>query len=120
MRKSGFILVIDSYLVRKGLVSILNHIQGIVILQEFNNTDSLAVYLLKQPVDFIIISQSLFEDSADLFIHDPLLLDKTILLKEGQPKNKTRGDSSPQVFASIHLKEEKEKIVGKVPAQRCE
>jgi len=114
MRKSGFILVIDSYLVRKGMVSILNHIQGIAILEEFNNTDSLAVYLLKQPVDFFIISQSLFEDSADLFIHDPVLLEKTILLKEGQPGNKTRSDSSPQVFASIHLKEEKEKIEGKV------
>jgi DNA-binding NarL/FixJ family response regulator len=114
MRKSGFILVIDSYLVRKGLVSILNHIQGIVILQEFNNTDSLAAYLLKQQVDYIIISQPLFEDSADLFIHDPLLLEKIILLKEGKTKGKTGSDSGPQVFASIHLKEEKEMIMGKV------
>ena len=114
MRKSEFILVIDSYLVRKGMVSILNQIQGIVILQEFNNTGTLAAYLLNQSVDFIIISQSLFEASADLFIHDPVLLEKTILLKEDQPGNKTGSDSSSQVFASIHLREEKEIIIEKI------
>ena len=114
MRKSGFILVIDSYLVRKGMVSILNHINGIVILQEFNNTGTLAAYLLKQSADFIIISQSLFDASADLFINNPFLLEKTILLRDGLPGTKTKGDSGPRVYASIHLREEKEKIVEKI------
>jgi len=114
MKKAGFILVIDSYLIRKGMVSILDHINGIVILQEFNNTGTLAAYLLKQSVDFIIISQSLFDASADLFINNPVLLEKTILLSDELPGTKTMGESSPQVFTSIHLQEEKEKIVEKI------
>ena len=116
MKKSGFILVMDSYLVRKGMVSILNHIHDIAILQEFHNTEALASYLLKQSVDFIIISQSLFEASADLFIRDPALLEKTVLLIDGQPGRKKVGDSASQVHSSIHLSEDKEKIVGKIQA----
>ena len=70
MRRPGFILVIDSYLVRKGMVSILNRIQGITILQEFGNANSLDAYLKKQSVDFIIISQSVFDDSSDAIFRD--------------------------------------------------
>jgi DNA-binding CsgD family transcriptional regulator len=92
----------------------MNHIPGLAILQEFNGTDSLIAYLHKQPVDFIIISQSLFEASADLFISDPVLLEKTILLKEGPPGKKTVGNSGQKGYASIHLREEKEKIVEKI------
>lgn len=116
MKKSGFILVIDSYLVRKGLVSLLQKIRDIAILQEFHSTESLASYLLKQSVDFMIISQSLFDTSADLFIHDPALLEKTVLLKEGVTEKKNAGDSSTQVHTSIYLNEEKEIIVEKIHA----
>lgn len=108
MKKSGFILVIDSYLVRKGMLSLLQKIRGIAVLQEFHTTESLSSYLNKQPVDFMIISQSLFEASAELFIHNPALLEKTVLLKYG--------DTSSQVHASIHLDEEKELIIDKIQA----
>jgi len=114
MRRSGFILVIDSYLIRKGLVSILNQISGLAILQEFNSTDTLHDYLRKQPVDFIIISQSLFDGSADLFINDPDLLEKTILLKEETTGGKKGVDAGLKEQASIHLKDQKDKIVGKI------
>ena len=112
MKRSGFILVIDSYLIRKGLVSILNQIPGLAILQEFSTTDTLHDYLRKQAADFIIISQSLFEASADLFINDPDLLEKTILLKE-ETSGKIKGaDAGLKEQASIHLKDQKHKIVG--------
>jgi len=114
MRKCGFILVIDSYLVRKGMVSVLNQIPGIVILQEFSQSDALPTYLLKQAVDFIIISQGLLESSADLFVHDPHLLDKIILLKDGSGGRNTADDASHQGYASIFLEEDKEKIVAKI------
>ena len=114
MKKSGFILVIDSYLVRKGMVSLLQKISGIAILQEFHNTESLSSYLLKQSVDFMIISQSLFEASSELFIHDPVLLEKTVLLKDGDREKKKDGDAGSQVHASIHLDEEKEEIIEKI------
>jgi DNA-binding NarL/FixJ family response regulator len=114
MRKPGFILVIDSYVVRKGMVSILNRINGISILQEFENADTLAAYLKTRSVDFIIISQSIFDVSSDLFISYPGLLEKTILLKEGLPGKKTPDKSGFHVYVSIHLREEKDKIVEKI------
>jgi DNA-binding NarL/FixJ family response regulator len=114
MRRSGFILVIDSYLVRKGMVSILNHMSGITILKEFGTTEALISYLKNQSVDFIIISQSVFDNSADFFTNYPGLLEKTILLKDGHPGKETPGNSNTQVYPSIHLKEDKEKIVGKI------
>jgi len=86
MRISGFILVIDSYLVRKGLVSMLNRIQDVRVLKEFRATDPFVTYLESHPVDFIIISQSDFDRSVDLFMSKPELLDKTILLEEPQTK----------------------------------
>jgi DNA-binding NarL/FixJ family response regulator len=114
MRRCGFILVIDSYLVRKGLVSVLQQIPGITILQEFSQTHALPGYLLKQAVDFIIISQGLFDSSVDLFVHDPQLLDKIILLKDGSGGEGTAGDQAHQGYASILLEEDKEKIVAKI------
>lgn len=41
MRIRGFILAIDSYLVRKGLVSLLNHLQGVSVIREFDAYDPL-------------------------------------------------------------------------------
>jgi len=114
MRKSAFILVIDSYLVRKGMVSVLHQIPGLRILQEFSHTGSLLAFLRKQPVDFIMISQKLFEASTDLFVQDHFLLDKIILLKEGPGEANTTHNPGPKAHASIHLGEEKEEIIGKI------
>jgi DNA-binding CsgD family transcriptional regulator len=114
MRRSAFILAIDSYLVRKGLVSLLHQIPGLRILQEFSHTGSLLSFLHKQPVDFIIISQKLFEASFDLFVQDPPLLEKIILLKEGPEQENTPHNPGPRAHASIHLGEEKEQILEKI------
>lgn len=111
MRKSGFILVIDSYLVRKGMASILNKIHDVVILQEFSQIRSLEAFLKNHAFDFMIVNQSLFEALADLYNRDPLLLEKTILLREGPRGKQPAEDSGFPVSASIHLKEEKDHIV---------
>ena len=96
MRKAAFILVIDSYLVRKGMVSVLHQIPGLRILQEFSHAGSLLAFLRKQPVDFVIISQKLFEASTDLFVQDPSLLEKIILLKEGPGDPNTTRNAVPK------------------------
>lgn len=114
MRISGFILVIDSYLVRKGVVSMLNRIQGVRVLKEFGATDPFVAYLESHPVDFIIISQSGFDRSVDLFISKPELLDKTILLEEPQKETLMRKRPVHDVHTSIHLMEEKETLIRKI------
>jgi DNA-binding NarL/FixJ family response regulator len=114
MRISSFILVIDSYLVRKGMVYVLNRIQGVRILKEFDTDGPLRTYLENHPVDFIIISQSCFERSADLFMSKPQLLEKTILIEESQKESITVKAQHHGTYTSIHLLEGKEILIHKI------
>jgi len=106
MRISGFILVIDSYVLRLGMVSMLNRIQGVRVLKEFCADDPFLSYLQSHPVDYIIMSQSAFDRSHELFISKPELLEKTILLQSSHTQN--------NVHTSIHLMEDKESIIQKI------
>jgi DNA-binding NarL/FixJ family response regulator len=114
MRISNFILVIDSYLVRKGLVSILNRIQGVRILKEFGADQSFMAYLENHPVDFIIIGQSGFDRSFDLFLSNPGLLEKTIFLQDFTIDGPPGKPPASDVQASIHLMEDREALNGKI------
>jgi len=106
MRIAGFILVIDSYVLRMGMVSILNRIQGVRVLKEFGAGDPFLNYLQSHPVDYIIMSQSEFDRSHELFILKPELLEKTILLQSSHTQQ--------NVHTSIHLMEDKESIIQKI------
>ena len=111
---SGFILVIDSYLVRKGMVSMLNRIQGVRVLKEFGAGDPFAAYLKSHAVDYIIISQSEFDRSLELFISIPELLEKTILLHDAHSQPVAVDLPRKDVRSSIHLMENKESIIQKI------
>jgi len=114
MKISRFILVIDSYIVRKGLVSILNRIQGVRVLREFGTNAPLGSFLQNHPVDFIIISQTGIDRLADLFTTSPELLEKTILIEENI-KNDPSGDSHNHgVLTTINLLEDKEALTTKI------
>jgi len=114
MRISSFILVIDSYLVRLGMVAILNRIQGARVLKEFGAGDPFEAYLKSHPVDYIIISQSLFDRSLELFISKPELLEKTALLQIAHTEGFTLDLSSHDVHTTIHLLEGKDNIINKI------
>ncbi len=114
MRISGFILLIDSYLLRLGLVSILNRIQGVRVLKEFDSGDPFLAYLMSHPVDYMIMSQSIFDSSPELFISKPELLEKTILIHDHGKKALSSGLSPHDVHTSIGLMEEKDSIVQKI------
>ena len=107
MRSSGFILAIDSYLVRVGLISLLSRIQGVRIVREFSTADTFQQYANRQDIDFLVINQSLFDQSSAIFISHPGLLERTILIKE-EPV------AQMEVHNSIHLSEGKELITGKI------
>jgi DNA-binding CsgD family transcriptional regulator len=114
MKISGFIVISDSYLIRKGVLSVLNRIQGVRVLKEFGSDDSFVSYLGNHPVDFILIGQTEFDRNEHLFISNPGLLDKTILL-EGPPQNKrTIIRSGPEPSSSILLADDKETILRKI------
>jgi len=109
VRNSGFILAIDSFLVRKGMVFLLNNLQGVKVIREFDAVDPLIQYIRKHGVDFLVISQSLFSHSTDLFLSETGLFEKTILLKQSR-----LAEEKDEVHATIYLSEDKEKITQKI------
>ena len=114
MKISGFILVIDSYLLRKGMNALLNRIQGLRVLREFSAGEAFLPYLESHPVDFIIIAQDEFQRWANLYISKPELLEKTILVEGTQRKGLKEDIPLNEVPASIHLMEDKEAIILKI------
>ena len=109
MNRSGFILAVESYLILKGLASLLNRVPGARVLKEFDNADRLTEYLENNSTDYLIVSQSILDQASGFFISRPDLLEKTILVTE-------RGGKHPpgEVRSSIHPGERKETIMEKI------
>lgn len=114
MRIAGFLLVIDSYVVRKGMVSVLNRIHGIRVLKEFSTGDPYISYLKAHRVDYVIMGQSEFDRSADLFIAKPELLEKIVLIYDGHEKSSAADRGVQDRQRIIFLQEDKESIIGKI------
>ena len=109
MKNRGFILAIDSFLVRKGMVSFLSHLQGVRVIREFNAVDPLIQYAKKHGIDFLVISQSLFIRADDLFLSKPDLIEKTIILKPDHS-----AEDKDEVQTSIFLSEGKMRLFRKL------
>jgi DNA-binding NarL/FixJ family response regulator len=114
MRISGFIVVIDSYLLRKGLLAILNRIHGVRVLKEFGEGDPFSAYLKSHKVDYMIMGKAEFDRSAELFISNPELLEKTILVYGEHDMGISTSHTQHDVHRVIGLQDEKESIVRKI------
>lgn len=106
MNRAGFILAVESWLVRKGMVTLLNRIPGTVVVRELSNADGLEEYLRHHEPDCLIISQGIFEQVTDFFLSRASLLERTILITEGPDKGDPVG-----VQASIHTGDSKEQMI---------
>lgn len=113
MRIRAFILVIDSYLVRKGVAALLNRIHGLRVLKEFGAKEAFLPYLESRPVDYILIDQQAFQYWSAIFISNPELLEKTILLEEARKEDLVRDISASDIKASIHLMEDRDSLIAK-------
>ena len=111
MRIFSFILLVDSYLLRKGLVSVLNRIQGVRVMKEFGTNDPFIPFLENHPVDYIIICQAAFDRSVDLFMSRPDFLERLILLKESSCEDAADKTQGKDLQASIHPGDDRETIV---------
>jgi hypothetical protein len=68
MNKYGFILAIDSYLIRKGLVALLNRIPGVVVLKEFDAGPPLREFMRNHAGEYLLsVSLSSTEQSIFFF-----------------------------------------------------
>ncbi|MGW8314011.1 MAG: response regulator transcription factor [Bacteroidales bacterium] len=82
MRNAAFIVAIEPCLLRTGMVSILNRIPGVRVIREFDSIMPLLHFARSEPGHFLVISRSLFDRSEKLFLSQPSLLEKTVLLEE--------------------------------------
>ena len=108
MNHTGFILAVESYLVRKGLVATLSRIPGTLVVKEFDAAPALMEFMKSGRSEYLVISQDLFHEATALFLSPGRLLERTILVVS------TDSDSgSVNVKASIGTGESKESIMRK-------
>jgi DNA-binding NarL/FixJ family response regulator len=82
MIRAGFILAVESYLIRKGLSSVIHRIPGITVVKEFSDSADLEVFAKSHPADFLLVSIPLLEKSLGIPpMFDPAL-ERTLLVEE--------------------------------------
>lgn len=109
MKSAGFIVAVENYLVRTGMVSLLNKMPQVRVLREFGTVEPLIRFTQKYPGHFLVIGQSLFNKAGDLFLAAPGLLDRTILIAEPDAAVEKKevqasilqGDTKPEITTKI-------------------
>lgn len=114
MRVVSFIVLIDSFLLRKGVVAVLSRMKGVRVLKEFATEDPFIAYLKSHLVDYLIMGKAEFDRASDLFISKPGLLEKTVLIYGPDEKGAESGSPQKDAQTSIYLNEDKESIIRKI------
>jgi DNA-binding CsgD family transcriptional regulator len=108
MKRTGIIVAVESYLIRKGLVSILNRVPGITVSKEFDAPAPFMKFMQNQGRDLLVISQSLFNEATDLFVSAGDLPERTIVLTRDQEAKAKEG------IRTIDTSNSKEEILYKI------
>ena len=104
MKRVTFLIVIDSYLLRKGITSLLNKIPGINIIRECSSLSHAEKLLVQEQPDYMIISRSLYEQASHLYNHHAGLPQKTILLEYN------RNASGKPVQSTLYMDDSREQL----------
>lgn len=116
MKNAAFIVAIEPFLARAGMVSILNRIPGIRVAREFDSAGPLFQFARSEPGHYLIIGRSLFDRSEELFLSQPGLLEKTVLLEE--PKDPQEEPKDPQeengVKHAISMSDSRDTILNRI------
>ncbi|MCP4310091.1 MAG: hypothetical protein GY790_02410 [Bacteroidetes bacterium] len=107
MNRIGIIVAVESYLLRKGLVTILNRMPGVIVIREFNSVSPMMKFMQQPGSGLLVISQSLFDQSTELFITGGLS-ERTILLTSNQKGTIIDGQQT------IDTGDSKEEIIKKI------
>jgi len=105
MRLHGFILAIESYLVRKGIMAALGGINGARVVKEISTASELIRYIKTNRADFLIITETMCNAATDMLLSETGLSEKTFILKP-DPSS----DSEDGIYISIYLSETREEI----------
>lgn len=91
MKRSNIIVAVESYLLRKGLVTILNRVPGLTVIREFDSATPLMKYIQNRGRDLLVINQSLFNESSEILYAAGDLLERTILLTSDETEKPADG-----------------------------
>jgi len=112
MKKVSFIIAENSFLIRKGLLSIINSLNGLSIIQEIDNKQELLNYKNKFNPDFIIVNPDLllkgdYLDLTELFSCYKKTKFVALVIDHIDEKIKNQFDDV------IHINDPKDKIIKK-------
>jgi len=108
MNRTGVIVAVKSYLIRKGIVAILNRVPGITVIREFDSTEQVMKYMQNRQRDLLVICHSLFQQSTEMFTSWDGLPERTlILIQDG-------GQEVKEGFRTIDTGNSKEEIMHKI------
>lgn len=108
MNRTGFIVAIESYMLRKGMVTILNRVSGVTVIREFEAAPPLQKFIQSRNRDLLILSQSLFDQSGQVIFSEGDLQERTIILSQGNKKETGKG------LPFIDIDDNKDVIVNKI------
>lgn len=113
MERLSFIVAEKSYLIRKGVVSIINRIEGAMVIKEMDNLDNINSEILNHNPDFLVINPNLIPKSEDYrnFHIKMELSERVIAISSVSPYRKGMLPSFREI---IDLHDSKEEIYQKL------
>jgi len=109
MKKARFVIAIDSYIVRKGVSSIIKTIPGIDLVSETDNVDTIRNIVKEGGVDFLVVSTGLLTRLPEEIAEHLSLSGMLILIRPDEEK-----ESPVSLRLSISVKSPKEEIISKL------
>jgi DNA-binding CsgD family transcriptional regulator len=98
----------ESYMLRKGMITILNRVPGVGVIREFDSAQSLGKFMQTRNRDLLVISQSLLDQSPQLLINNEDLLYRTIILTHGH------GVGPQNEILAIDVDDTRDEILNKI------
>lgn len=108
MNRTGVIVAVESYLLRKGIIAVLNRIPGISVKREFDTATNLEVFLHTPGRFLLIISHSIFSELQHRLFQEGDLQDRCIILDNDPAGKMAKG------FPFILAGDSKTVILGKI------
>lgn len=108
MNHPGVIVAVETYLLRKGIITILNRIPGVSVKREFDSALALEKFIPSFERKLLIISDTLFSELEHELFKEGDLQDRTIILASVPAKGAEKG------FPVIETSDSKTLILDKI------
>ncbi len=111
MNRVGFIIYDKSFLIRKGLVSVIDKVPNARLLNQVDNEEELIDSLLKQDADLLIANETIFQNREiiNLIKSKPDL--QIIIITQ---KDSIRKEKNLEISEEIHVEETQKNILKKL------